>query len=101
MTNKTTMTESENKAERIRIGEIIFNVFGVIVLSASIACPWVMWYAWGPWLGLAGIVLGQVLYLALLKPGGICLGLTWIFTAISGVFALLGIGAITLWRFIH
>jgi hypothetical protein len=57
-----------------------------------------MWAAWGPWLCLAGVPIAQVLYVAFLKPQGICLGLPWAFTAISGILALVSASLVILWR---
>ncbi len=101
MTDDQTRQRRHDAGEQSRPGKAIAGLSFTIVLLVSVACPWVMWGVWGPWHGLAGVVAGQVVYLALLKPGGICLGPAWLFTAISGLLALAGICSALLWRALH
>jgi hypothetical protein len=69
------------------------------LLVLCIACPWVLWLCWGPWIGLTGILLSHVLYLILLAPkSGICLGIPWIFVFANSVLCLVALGAVGLWR---
>jgi hypothetical protein len=86
---------------RSRPGQILATILGFVIVLICVVCPWVMWGAWGPWLGLCGVVVGQLLYMALLKPPGICLGLSWIFTAVSGALALVSICLVLVLRCIR
>lgn len=77
--------------------ERLFNALGLLILLICMSCPWILWWLWGGWAGLGGVLLSQVLYMVLLAPKGICLGIAWIYVFLNGVIALIALGVNAVW----
>ena len=64
--------------------DLVFS-FGLLIV---VAVPWITYWQYGFVGSIGGIVFSQVLYVAILKPQGICMGMAWILTALNSLILL-------------
>ena len=66
------------------MADLVFS-FGLLIV---VAVPWITYWQYGFVGSIGGIVFSQVLYVAILKPQGICMGMAWILTALNSLILL-------------
>lgn len=78
----------------------LIDVVIFFLLLPCLALPWLAWLYWGWIAGLLGVVGSHVLYVILLKPQGICLGMHWIFVALNSILVILVVAGAEIWKLI-